>query len=79
VLAWEVRAKQLGLLTPRRAGDPGTGTLRMRETKDMHQKRLAYRHKVQSKLFWDQKERRDNSTPFQAAEDTIADLVATIE
>lgn len=41
--AWELRAKQLGLLTPRAPGDFGRGVYRLRETNDMRQERALHR------------------------------------
>lgn len=43
VRAWEVKAMQLALLTPRTPMEVGSGVCRLRETDEMKKKRLAYR------------------------------------
>ncbi|CAM9404933.1 unnamed protein product, partial [Hapterophycus canaliculatus] len=79
VRAWEVKTRQLALLTPRTPMEVGRGMCRLRETDEMRKKRLDYRWKVEKILAAEIVRRRENPTPEEAAEAALEAIVHTIE
>ncbi|CAM9208478.1 unnamed protein product [Ectocarpus sp. 4 AP-2014] len=79
VRAWEVRARQLALLTPRAPLEVGRGVCRLRETSEMKKKRLAHRWKVEQILAQEALRREKDPTPAEAAQDAMESIVTAIE
>eukprot|EP00752_Nemacystus_decipiens_P002026 g1941.t1 len=79
VRAWEVKTKQLALLTPRAPTEVGSGVCRLRETDEMRKKRLAHRWKVEEMLAKEAARRLENPTPAEAAEAALEAIVTAIE
>ncbi|CAN0296050.1 unnamed protein product, partial [Ectocarpus sp. 12 AP-2014] len=79
VRAWEVRARQLALLTPRAPLEVGRGVCRLRETSEMKKKRLAHRWKVEQILAQEALRREEDPTPAEAAQDAMESIITAIE
>ncbi|CAM9842906.1 unnamed protein product [Ectocarpus sp. 6 AP-2014] len=79
VRAWEVRARQLALLTPRAPLEVGRGVCRLRETSEMKKKRLAHRWKVEQILAQEALRREKDPTPAEAAQDAMESIITAIE
>ncbi|CAM9147943.1 unnamed protein product [Ectocarpus fasciculatus] len=79
VRAWEVRARQLALLTPRAPLEVGRGVCRLRETSEMKKKRLEHRWKVEEILAQEVLRRKEDPTPAEAAQDAMESIITTIE
>ncbi|CAM9749989.1 unnamed protein product, partial [Ectocarpus sp. 8 AP-2014] len=79
VRAWEVRARQLALLTPRAPLEVGRGVCRLRETSEMKKKRLAHRWKVEQILAQEALRRKEDPTPAEAAQDAMESIITAIE
>ncbi|CAM9461086.1 unnamed protein product, partial [Pylaiella littoralis] len=79
VRPWEIKARQLALLTPRAPTEVGRGTFRLRETDEMKKKRLEYRWKVETVLAQEVARRKDNPTEAEAAEAALDKIIHIIE
>ncbi|CBJ27289.1 hypothetical protein Esi_0065_0011 [Ectocarpus siliculosus] len=79
VRAWEVRVRQLALLTPRAPLEVGRGVCRLRETSEMKKKRLAHRWKVEQILAQEALRREEDPTPAEAAQDAMESIITAIE
>ncbi|CAM9361984.1 unnamed protein product [Scytosiphon promiscuus] len=79
VRAWEVKTRQLALLTPRTPLEVGRGTCRLRETDEMRKKRLDYRWQVEKILAAEVIRREEDPTPEEAAEAVLEKMINTIE